>query len=86
MMPQLIYGTCMLLSLAIAAMLWRQQLRQPVRLIFWTSLCFSGLALSNFVLVLDKVVYPDLDMALLRHAIALGSICLLLFGLLWEER
>lgn len=84
-MAQLIYATCMLLSLAIAAMLWRQHRRQPARITLLTALCFSGLALSNFVLVLDKLVYPNADMAVIRHALALASLCVLLVGLLWEE-
>jgi hypothetical protein len=64
-MAELIYGLCTLLSLAIAVMLWRQQRRVPARLIYWTALCFSGLALSNLVLVLDKVVFPELDLRVL---------------------
>jgi hypothetical protein len=84
-MAELIYGLCTLLSLAIAVMLWRQQRRVPARLIYWTALCFSGLALSNLVLVLDKVVFPELDLRVLRHSISLVSIGLLLFGLVYED-
>lgn len=84
-MAELIYGLCTLLSLAIAAMLWRQQRRAPTRMIYWTALCFSGLALSNLVLVLDKLVFPELDLRVLRHSISLVSIGLLLFGLVYED-
>jgi hypothetical protein len=84
-MAELIYGLCTILSLAIAVMLWRQQRRMPTRMIYWTALCFSGLALANLVLVLDKLVFPDLDLRVLRHSISLLSIGLLLFGLVYED-
>jgi hypothetical protein len=84
-MAELIYGLCTILSLAIAIMLWRQQRRLPTRMIHWTALCFSGLALSHGVLVLDKLVFPDLDLRVLRHSISLLSIGLLLFGLVYED-
>jgi hypothetical protein len=84
-MAELIYGLCTILSLAIAAMLWRQHRRMPTRMIYWTALCFSGLALSNLVLVLDKLVFPEVDLRVLRHSISLLSIGLLLFGLVYED-
>lgn len=84
-MAELIYGLCTVLSLAIAVMLWRQQRRLPTRMIYWTALCFSGLALSNLVLVVDKLVFPEFDLRVLRHSISLLSIGLLLFGLVYED-
>ncbi len=84
-MAELIYGLCTLLSTAIAVMLWRQHRRSPSRMIYWTALCFSGLALSNLLLVLDKLVFPDVDLRLLRHSLSLASIGLLLFGLVYED-
>jgi hypothetical protein len=84
-MAELIYSLCAILSLAIAVMLWRQYRRAPSRMIKWTALCFSGLALSNLLLVLDKLVLPELDLRVLRHSISLVSIWLLLFGLVYED-
>ena len=84
-MAELIYGLCTLLSLAIAAMLWRQHRRAPTRMIYWTALCFSGLALSNLLLVLDKFVIPEVDLRVLRHSVSLLSIGMLLFGLVYED-
>jgi peptidoglycan/LPS O-acetylase OafA/YrhL len=84
-MAEVIYGLCALLSLAIALMLWRQQRRMPARIIYWTALCFSGLALGNVVLVLDKLVFPELDLRVWRHSISLVSIGLLLYGLVYED-
>ena len=84
-MAELIYGLCTILSLAIAVMLWRQQRRVPTRMIYWTALCFTGLALSNLLLVVDKLLFPELDLRVLRHSISLLSIAVLLFGLVYED-
>ena len=84
-MAELIYGLCTILSLTIAAMLWRQHRRVPSRMIYWTALCFSGLALSNLLLVLDKLVMPEIDLRVLRHSVSLLSIGMLLFGLVYED-
>jgi len=84
-MAEVIYGLCTLLSMAIAIMLWRQYRRAPSRMIYWTAMCFSGLALSNLLLVLDKLVFPDVDMRMLRASVSLVSIGLLLFGLVYED-
>ena len=85
-MAPLIYTLCMLTSLACAWMLLRGYTVARHRLLLWSGLCFVGLTLSNFILVLDVVVLPESDLSLLRMAVALVAISLLLFGLIWEDR
>ena len=80
-----IYSLCALLSLVIATSLWRHHARTRSRLLYWSALCFSGLALNNFLLVLDKVVYVEADLAPLRQVTALLALCVMLYGLTWEE-
>jgi hypothetical protein len=84
-MAPLIYSLCMLTSLACFALLWRGWLNSRSRLLFWSALCFAGLSLNNFLLVIDKLVLPAVDMTLLRLTVALAAPLLLLFGLIWEE-
>ena len=84
-MAALIYSLCALLALGVAALLWRQHSKSRSRLAFWIACCFTGLAATNIVLVVDKLLMPDTDLLLVRHAIALASMSLLLFGLIYEE-
>ena len=42
------------------------------------------LAMNNLVLVLDLVVFPRLDLAVLRGLISLAAILTLLFGFIWN--
>ena len=85
MMALLIYALCALLSLAIAAMLWRQHARTRSRLLYWTALCFSGLSLNNLLLVVDKLLAPGIDLGLLRQVTALMALGVMLVGLTWED-
>jgi Family of unknown function (DUF5985) len=81
-----IYTLCMLTSLASAYLLVRSYLATRHRLLFWSGLCFVGLAISNFVLVIDLIFLPEMDLSLWRLAISTGAIALLVFGLIWEEK
>lgn len=85
-MPQLIYGLCTLTSLACAWMLLSTYRRKRVRLLFWSGLCFIGLSINNLLLVLDKLVFLDIDLLPLRLLSALVALSLLLFGLIYETK
>lgn len=85
MIALLIYSLCALLSLGIAVTLWRHHARTRSRLLYWSALCFTGLALNNVLLVVDKLVLPGSDLSLLRQVTALISLGVMLFGLTWEE-
>lgn len=85
-MPQLIYGLCTLTSLACAWMLFSTYRRNRVRLLFWSGWCFIGLSINNMLLVLDKLVFLDLDLLPLRLLSALVALSLLLFGLIYETK
>lgn len=84
-MVSLVYGLCSLTALLCALLLFRAyaQSRSPV--LWWSGVCFSGLMLSNAVLVVDKLVLPDIDLLPWRLGITLVSICTLLVGLLYAN-
>lgn len=54
------------------------------RLLLWSGLCFVGLAVNNLILLLDKVVLPDVDLSALRLFVALIAMTVLLYGLIWD--
>ena len=84
-MAAVIYSLCALTSLVAATLLWARYRRTRLRLLFWSALCFFGLALNNTLLVLDRFVYTEIDLTIPRLATALVSLLLLLFGLVWES-
>lgn len=84
-MAAVIYSLCALMSLGIAVMLWRAFARTRSRLLYWSALCFSGLSLNNVLLVVDKLVFPQAELSGFRQAVALISLVVLVFGLVYEE-
>jgi hypothetical protein len=85
-MAEAVYLLCALTSVLCAALLYRGFRASRVRLLFWSSLCFMGLALSNMLLFVDLVLAPDLDLSVCRGAISLVSLSTLLFGVVWESK
>jgi hypothetical protein len=84
-MATIIYSLCSLLSLGIAWLLWRSHAKTRSRVLYWSALCFSGLTLNNILLVADKLIFPGQDLSVLRLVIALASLSLLLYGLIYED-
>jgi len=84
-MGGVIYGLCALTALVCAALLLQAYGRKGYRLLLWSGLCFVGLTLNNLLLVLDKVVFATaMDLSVARSAMALLSVSILLFGLIWD--
>jgi len=85
-MAELVYVLCAATSIACAVLLLRGYGRSRTRLLFWSGLCFAGLALNNVVLFVDLVIIPSVDLSLVRSGTALVAMLVLLFGLVWEAR
>lgn len=84
-MATFIYTLCALTSLVSAVLLLRSYQKTRVHLLLWSGLCFAGLTVSNVFLVLDRVVYPDMDLSIPRLGSAFVALLLLLYGLIWES-
>lgn len=85
-MAEATYVLCALASIACALLLLRGYLANRTRVLFWSSLCFTGLALNNLVLFIDLVIVPGSDLSDWRNAAALSGLMLLLFGLIWDAQ
>lgn len=84
-MDVVIYSLCAAAALLTATLLLRGYFRTRLRLLFWSGLCFAGLTLNNLLLVADKVVFPNMDLALPRVLTSLASMVVLLYGLIFGE-
>jgi hypothetical protein len=83
---EVVFVLCALTSIACAILLFRGYRESRTRLLFWSSLCFIGLAANNVLLLVDALVVPSVDLSLARGLTALAALMLLLFGLIWEAR
>ena len=83
-MAALTYSLCALTALLCTVLLLAAYRRSGYRLLLWSGLCFAGLTFNNVFLVLDKIVFPDIDFTLWRSLSALCAMTILLYGLIWE--
>lgn len=83
-MAAVIYSLCAVTALVCAILLLRSYQRTRMHLLLWSGLCFVGLTASNVLLVIDRIVYPEVDLAIARLSAALVGLLLLLVGLIWE--
>lgn len=82
----IVYLLCAATSSVCAALLFRGYRQSKVRLLYWSALCFVGLALNNIVLIVDMRLVPLVDLSTWRMLPALVGVMLLLWGLIWETR
>jgi len=84
-MAAIIYSLCALTALGCAVLLLRGYRRSRYRLLLWSGLCFAGLTINNLLLVIDKVALPEHDLSIARTVVALVSMIILLYGLIWDS-
>jgi uncharacterized protein DUF5985 len=81
---ELTYALCALTSLVAAILLWRQYRATRTRLLFWSLIGFSGLAVNNVLVFVDLVVVPTTDLTLARTLAGFAGLTALLYGLIRE--
>ena len=83
--PAVVYVLCFLTSAACAWLLGRSYAQTRTHLLLWSSICFGFLAANNLALVLDLVVWgEDVDLRLIRLALALAAVVSLIWGFVWR--
>jgi len=85
-LAEVIYLLCAATSLGVAAMLLRQYLRVRTRLVLWSFLCFTGLAVNNVLVYIDLVMYTGVDLSVYRSAAGAAGMLMMVYGLVWESR
>lgn len=84
-LPGLVYLLCFLSATLCAVLLVRRHLAAPTPILLWSAACFVFLALSNLLVVIDRVVLPnDISLRTPRLALTLIAVSLLLYGFIWE--
>jgi hypothetical protein len=84
-MAEGVYLLCACTSIACAVLLFRGYSQSRTRLLFWSSLCFAGLALNNVLLFIDFIVVPEIDLSVWRSGANILSMLVLLYGIIWES-
>ena len=84
MMATAVYLLCVLTSAFCAILLMREYRRSRARLLLWGGLSFIGWAVNHALVFADLVVFPGVDLSMVRAVAGLAAISLLLYGLIWD--
>jgi uncharacterized protein DUF5985 len=80
----IVYLLCVLTSGLCAVLLLREYRRRGARLLLWSGASFVGFAVSNALVFADLVVWPHVDLSLLRAITSSVAVGVLLYGLVWD--
>jgi hypothetical protein len=85
-MAEAVYILCAIAGTLCAALLARAYSRTPSRLLLWSSVCFTALALNALLVVADMVVLPhSVDLRTARLAVAGVGVLSLLWALITDS-
>jgi hypothetical protein len=80
----IVYCLCFVTSAGCGALLVRSYVRTRAKLLLWTAGCFVLFALNNFLVVVDMVLLPNVDLQMARLATNLAALAVLIYGFIWE--
>lgn len=83
-MTALVYILCFATSSTCAALLMRSYFITRTRLLLWSSIAFLCLAVNNFFVLADIILFPDINLLWARYAAAFAAVCVLIYGFVWE--
>lgn len=79
-----VYFLCFVSSGLCAYLLVTAFNRRGEKLLLWSALCFCFLALNNFLVFIDLILLPNIDLTGLRLLTSLAAVAILLYGFVWE--
>lgn len=83
--PAAVYILCFVTSSACAFLLGRSYRSSGARLLLWSAACFALLAANNLLLVLDLLVFPEVNLRIARLLMALAAVIVLIVGFIWDS-
>lgn len=83
-MAFIVYLLCSFTSLGCAVLLMRAYFKNKTRLLFWSSVCFVGIAVNNILLSVDFLLGPGYDLSTVRAVAALVGMGVMMYGLIWD--
>lgn len=85
-MASIIFLICAVTALICCMLLLKGHSHSRAPLLFWSGLCFAGLAINNLILFANQVLFPAADLTIYDRPAALVSILLLLYGMIWKTK
>jgi hypothetical protein len=79
-----VFLLCLATCILCLVLLSLGYLRTRNRLLLWTAACFVFLAINSGLVVLDVLVFPEIDLRLYRQVATVAALSILLWGFIWE--
>jgi hypothetical protein len=83
--PGLVYVLCFVTCAVCATLLMRGWSRRRTPLLLWAAVSLVLLALNNFLVVVDLLIFPGADLLFWRSLAALAAGMTLIVGFIWES-
>lgn len=80
-----VYILCAVAGTLCAGLLARAYARTPSRLLLWSSVCFTALAVNALLVVVDNLLVPETDLRITRLIVAGVGVLTLLWALITES-
>jgi hypothetical protein len=84
-MGQIVYILCALTSLGCTVLLFGRYRKTRVHLLFSAAVAFLLFTVTNFLLFLDLVVFPNVDLSVWRNGCTLAGVVVLLHALIHDN-
>lgn len=82
--PGLVYILCFVTCTVCATLLIRAWTRTRTRMLLWTAASLVLLAVNNFLVIADLLIFPGADLTTWRSVAALAAGLTLVVGFIWE--
>jgi len=79
-----VYLLCCLTSVLCTWLLLGSYRHNREALLLWSALCFCLLAVNSFLVFIDIILLPTIDLSPLRLVTNLAGVGVLLYGFIWE--
>jgi hypothetical protein len=83
-MPALVFSLCFATSALCAALLLNSYLKNRTRLLLWSAVAFVCLAINNFFVLGDMILFPEINLLPMRHLAAGAAVCVLIYAFIWD--
>lgn len=83
-MDKIVYALCAITSGTCAVLLLRGYLKTRMRLLLWSTICFSCFTLANILIYVDLIILPEADLLTVRNALTFLGLSVLIYGMVQE--
>jgi hypothetical protein len=83
-MPALVFSLCFATSALCAALLLNSYQKNRSRLLLWSAVAFVCLAINNFFVLGDMILFPEMNLLPMRYLAAGAAVCVLIYAFIWD--